>query len=636
MKSGGSGVNNVTSNLTLVHEAGSNDTISFYYKVSSENGYDKLHFYIDNQEKASWSGTVNWAKASYPVTAGTHTYKWSYTKDNSVNNGSDCGWIDFISLPAERIMAGTAGYDVTVCEGSAAQIVGYAIHYNDLLWTTSGDGTFDDATIPMPIYTPGAQDLTNRQATLTLTISGSHNTTITDEMMVFITERAEIENALTDVNYCATDEPQPVAVNISGDYVSFQWLTSGDGTFEDASALETTYTPGLNDINNGVTLTAFAVSQGCGSITYEYPFEMNPMPSFDMGIIPPCVFAYCQGQNIDFPAPVEFSGFIDGQMTIVINDESYTVLENEPFMLPTASLAPGTHILNFQHLSNGLCETDLDYSFSFDIMENPNLTVNETSYEICEGESVDIILNATGGIANHPEPYNFTVSGEGIEPFEITGENYTLTLSPSENTEIHLTKIVMVNPDCGGDCATDLDITLTIHVNPVVAQPEINGDAELDVRLTPTTTYTIANDVMVGFSIEPEEAGTLAPANDGKSVVVTWSETYKGEAILTATPTSECNNGNSTFDIKVKNSTDVNEYSINANIYPNPTDGNITIEAEGLRRLTVVNEVGQVVYDAEVSNDTETLDMSQYGVGIYMIRIYTESGTGIKRVSVIR
>ena len=73
-----------------------------------------------------------------------------------------------------------------------------------------------------------------------------------------------------------------------------------------------------------------------------------------------------------------------------------------------------------------------------------------------------------------------------------------------------------------------------------------------------------------------------------------------------------------------------------ANLFPNPTNGNVTIEAEGMQRLTVVNELGQVMYDAEVNNDTETLDMSQFGVGVFMIRIYTENGMSVKRVSVIR
>ena len=363
---------------------------------------------------------------------------------------------------------------------------------------------------------------------------------------------------------------------------------------------------------------------------------MNPMPSFDMGLIPPCVFAYCPGQDIDFPAPVEFSGFVDGQMTLTINGENYTVVEGEPFLLPTASLEPGYHVMEIQHISNGLCETDLDNSFSFYIMEAPTMTAEETQYDICQGESVDIVLNATGGIPNNPEPYSYTVSGEGIEPFEFTGETYTLTLSPTESTEIHLTKVVMANPDCGGNCEADLDITLVINVYEHAAQPVINGDAELDVRLTPTSTYTIANDVMVGFGIEPEEAGTLVPANDGKSVVVNWSSNYRGTAVLTATPVSPCNDGVGTLSINVKNSTDVNEYGVNASVYPNPTDGNVTIEAEGMQRLTVVNELGQVVYDAEVNNDTETLDMSQYGVGVYMIRIYTVNGIGVKRVNVIR
>ena len=90
------------------------------------------------------------------------------------------------------------------------------------------------------------------------------------------------------------------------------------------------------------------------------------------------------------------------------------------------------------------------------------------------------------------------------------------------------------------------------------------------------------------------------------------------------------------MNVTVKNSTDVDEFAVKANLYPNPTNGNITIEAEGMQRLTVVNELGQVVYDTEVNDSTTILNMSQFGVGVYLIRIYTENGIGAKRVSVIR
>ena len=632
--------NNGTTTLILVHEAGSNDTISFYYKVSSENGWDKLHFFIDNQEKNDWSGSIGWTKASYLVSEGRHTYKWTYTKDGSQSSGNDCAWIDYVSLPAARVMAGTAGNDVTVCEGNDAQIVGYAIHYDNLQWTTSGDGTFDNASIATPMYTPGPQDIANHQATLTLTING-HDETITDEMTVFIVEKAVIENALSDVHYCAIDEPQPIAVRISGDYVSFQWLTDGDGTFEDASALETTYTPGLLDIANGVNITAFAVSPGCGSVTYEYPFEMIAAPTLDISQLD-CITEVCLGQDYLIPNSIfgyTAHGFIDGKLYVEIDGVPYTILEGQPIVLPCSNEEVGYHNFIFSNLNNGYCEGTI-YEGRFDlwILDTPNLTVANPSVSICEGDTASFELTATGGhdgtVGHDHRPY--TISGTGIDDFSFNGNSYLLELTPTEDMVISLNHIFSPGGSCSYDCENDIDITLTVNVEPHAAQPEISGDAELDVRLMPTTTYTISNDVMVGFSIEPEEAGTLVPANDGKSVVVTWSGTYKGEAVLTATPVSECNNGNGTFDIKVKNSTDVNEFGVKASLYPNPTNGNVTIEAEGMQRLTVVNELGQVVYDAEVNNDTETLNMSQFGAGVFMIRIYTENGVGVKRVSVIR
>ena len=81
-----------------------NDSISFYEKVSSEEGYDFLRFYIDGTRKGEWTGTSSdstgiWSRAAYPVTAGTHTFMWSYEKDVSISEGSDCGWIDYILFP---------------------------------------------------------------------------------------------------------------------------------------------------------------------------------------------------------------------------------------------------------------------------------------------------------------------------------------------------------------------------------------------------------------------------------------------------------------------------------------------------------------------------------------------------------
>lgn len=69
-------------------------TLTFYWKVSSEANYDFLRFYIDGVEQTRISGTVDWQLKTYSITAGSHTLRWAYTKDSSVNSGSDAGWLD--------------------------------------------------------------------------------------------------------------------------------------------------------------------------------------------------------------------------------------------------------------------------------------------------------------------------------------------------------------------------------------------------------------------------------------------------------------------------------------------------------------------------------------------------------------
>ncbi len=76
--------------------------ITFYRKVSSENSYDYLKFYIDNDLQGQWSGEEDWVKETHTVATGNRTFKWVYKKDNSAGNGSDCAWIDYITFPVHR------------------------------------------------------------------------------------------------------------------------------------------------------------------------------------------------------------------------------------------------------------------------------------------------------------------------------------------------------------------------------------------------------------------------------------------------------------------------------------------------------------------------------------------------------
>ena len=91
-------------------------TISFKWKVSSENGYDGVLFYIDDEYMASFSGEQDWTTRTFTVsTTGTHTFKWMYKKDSSTSRGDDCAWIDEVVWTPDA-----GGYDSWATENGVS------------------------------------------------------------------------------------------------------------------------------------------------------------------------------------------------------------------------------------------------------------------------------------------------------------------------------------------------------------------------------------------------------------------------------------------------------------------------------------------------------------------------------------
>ena len=530
LKSGAIG-NSAETMVTLTYQVGEPDSIAFYYKVSSESGYDKLYFYIDNQEKANWSGNQSWTRAQYYVTEGQHSFSWKYKKDGSVTSGSDCAWIDFVILPRDMSLSASAGLDIEACESEPSQILGYAVNYETLSWSTSGDGTFDDATIMNPVYTAGEQDIANGTVTLTMTATKGSQT-ITDDMVINFHSPANITlpTSFMEVAYCAVAEPQGIAVEVEGDYASFLWTTTGSGEFENANETTTTYTPSAEDIEAGsVTLLATATSVGCGPVEFEYAFEMHPLPVLEL------------------------------------ETESIDVCEGEPVILNVSA-------------SNGA-----------------NLVV-------INGESYQIIDNA-------------------------------IDLGAFSETTIF--SITEVQSEFG--CYVEYEeeaFAFTVNVTPATEVPEISGDAELDTRITPTSTYTITNGVVTEFTLEPSEAGDMVVSEDHLSVEITWSTSFKGSVVLSAIPVDECNNGGQTINITVKNSTGVSELEANTKLFPNPTSDKVNIECEGMTRISIYSAMGQMVYDKEVDTDQVSIDLSQQPAGSYLVRILTEQGAVVKKLHV--
>lgn len=128
--------------------------MSFWCKVSSEKNYDKLKLYLDGSMINEWSGESEWTKVIIPVTAGSHTFKWSYEKDYSMSNGQDCAWIDDIQFPPTSVVTilnpvanlkGTvSGNTVTLQWDASNRANTYEIRRNGEVVATQANTTFSE------------------------------------------------------------------------------------------------------------------------------------------------------------------------------------------------------------------------------------------------------------------------------------------------------------------------------------------------------------------------------------------------------------------------------------------------------------------------------------------------------------
>ncbi len=177
--------NDEISQLSVTYSSAMDDSLSFHLKTSTEAGYDQLYFYIDDLFMGTWSGVIPWTRVSFPVAQGMHLYTWKYVKDLALSFGEDKVWLDLISFPVPLLPDVNAGENDTICPGQTYRLQATVSTYDSLRWTSSGDGTFDTATLLNPVYTPGSGDILNGIVHLKLNVFANYSR-IAKSMDLFI------------------------------------------------------------------------------------------------------------------------------------------------------------------------------------------------------------------------------------------------------------------------------------------------------------------------------------------------------------------------------------------------------------------------------------------------------------------
>ena len=162
---------------------------------------------------------------------------------------------DTLRLFITRQAVAYAGPDATICETSTYTLSQSTAQFNDgSLWTTSGTGLFNDATILHPVYTPSPADIAAGSVTLTLHLTADFPCADTSSSMTLTIMHQAVANAGPDATICEGSTYTMTAA-VAVNYSFLEWITLGNGNFNNEHLLHTTYTPSPGDIAVGsVTL----------------------------------------------------------------------------------------------------------------------------------------------------------------------------------------------------------------------------------------------------------------------------------------------------------------------------------------------------------------------------------------------
>ena len=94
---------------------------------------------------------------------------------------------------------------------------------------------------------------------------------------------------------------------------------------------------------------------------------------------------------------------------------------------------------------------------------------------------------------------------------------------------------------------------------------------------------------------------------------------------------NDCSGHSSHINIEHISGEDLMEnISIDASVYPNPSRNDFTVTCENMTRVSVYNIMGAMIFDAETSGSNYII--SDLNAGVYFISIETNNGSTVRKV----
>ena len=548
------------------------------------------------------NGTILWTSSGNGSFANNNLENVSYTPSvDDINNGSvsltmtvssggcsdavDVSLINFEPAPIADIFL---DQDV-ICENENYTL-NASTDNGTILWSSSGDGTFDDVTLENPIYSPGANDILNESVDLNIEVSNSFCSSINDVLTLNINLFPTSNISLSEDDLCVEQNYPLSAVGSNG---NSNWVTSGDGTFDDVSVDNAIYTPGNNDkIVGSVNLTLNVSSESCSTVSDNISLTLNSLPDVDAG----------SDQEICLGTTISLSG--SGADIYVWDNGVLDGVDFSPLEGSTVYTLTGTDIngcVNYDNVTiNALAPPISDAGVDRVICSNANLMIDASS-------SNGNVVWSTSGTG--------TFIDETIE--DVT---YLPSLQDINSGTILLTMTVS-----NSSCLNDVDdVEITINSAPQVS---LNSFEDLCIYSSPIV-------LTGGFPI----GGVYKVDNILNS---SFDPTFFGLGNYTISyeyvDVNNCSNIESqTFSVGQCASINESKDNDEVQIFPNPSSGRFKIITHFNSYSIEISDLnGKIVKVIENQTKNSEVELLNVEAGVYFINILNDNDIIRNKISIV-
>ena len=313
---------------------------------------------------------------------------------------------------------------------------------------------------------------------------------------------------------------------------------------------------------------------------------------------------------------------VTSNRTLVANftAQSYTItVAADPTMGGTVS---GGGTFTYGQDCTVTATTNEGYTFHH-WLENGNVVSTQASYTFTVTGNRNLVAIFTPhvytifAVPSPPEGGN----AEGSGSYDY-GQTCTVVATPNEGYDF-------INwTEDGNPVSTETNFSFTVTGSRMLTANFEAQTFDIKVSIDPADAATVTGEGNYAYGTEV----TLTLLRNEDYLFVNWTE--DGEVVSEEMTYVFTITRDRTLIANFVYTEGVGEQQAEINVYPNPTQGEVTLEGEGIDHVRIVNMYGQTVYDAKAEGEQIRIDLSNLAKGIYMMHVGTENGQVVKQIVV--